>query len=71
MDEQGGVDGFGVDARKEFQLPLQIDAQFAGAGRFGNDIANLLPGVHRLGERTEVQTDDRAYQPALGRGHRR
>ena len=71
MNEQRRIDSLGVNARKELQLALQFDSQFVLGRRVGNGVANLSLDVHRLGERTEVQPDDRAFEPALGRFDRR
>ena len=58
----------GIGGRQCLQLMFEFGEQFVGSPRAGNGKADLLLDVHRLGERAQVEADDRAFEPALRGG---
>src|SRR3546814_6068553 len=68
VHDQGGVDpGCGRVAQVQ-QLFAEGFEQRLRRGGVAEHVAHLAPGDHGLGERTQVQADDGALDPAAGVG---
>ena len=72
MHEQRGFDARRIGLDQGFEFGLQLGEQAFGVGRAAAHDPDLPLGVRRLGERAQVQTDHRAFEPGprLGKGER-
>ena len=68
MDQQRGVEQLGSVAASICNSCSSSASSSSAVCAPRNGIANLLLDVHRLGERAQVEADDRAFQPDLRGG---